>query len=135
MTAHWLPGLDRRAVRHPARPGAARVSEDRRVVVVGGGIAGIAAATALAERGVAVTLVEQHERLGGRVRSWPVTVGAESQTMGRGFHAFFRQYYNLRALLRRTDPTLAALARSRTTRWQWLTGIPTRSAGSPNADR
>ena len=29
--------------------------------------------------------------------------------MSRGFHAFFRQYYNLRALLRRTDPTLARL--------------------------
>ena len=24
--------------------------------------------------------------------------------MSRGFHAFFRQYYNLRALLRRADP-------------------------------
>jgi isorenieratene synthase len=30
--------------------------------------------------------------------------------MERGFHAFFRQYYNLRALLRRVDPTLSSLA-------------------------
>ena len=29
--------------------------------------------------------------------------------MSRGFHAFFRQYYNLRALLRRADPGLARL--------------------------
>ena len=29
--------------------------------------------------------------------------------MNRGFHAFFRQYYNLRALLRRVDPTLSML--------------------------
>ena len=29
--------------------------------------------------------------------------------MSRGFHAFFRQYYNLRALLRRTDPALTGL--------------------------
>ena len=29
--------------------------------------------------------------------------------MSRGFHAFFRQYYNLRSLLRRTDPALASL--------------------------
>ena len=29
--------------------------------------------------------------------------------MERGFHAFFRQYYNLRALIRRIDPTLARL--------------------------
>ena len=30
--------------------------------------------------------------------------------MERGFHAFFRQYYNLRALLRRVDPELSMLA-------------------------
>ena len=29
--------------------------------------------------------------------------------MNRGFHAFFRQYYNLRALLRRADPHLSGL--------------------------
>ena len=29
--------------------------------------------------------------------------------MSRGFHAFFRQYYNLRGLLRRTDPGLSTL--------------------------
>ena len=29
--------------------------------------------------------------------------------MSRGFHAFFRQYYNLRGLLRRTDPGLTRL--------------------------
>lgn len=29
--------------------------------------------------------------------------------MSRGFHAFFRQYYNLRGLLRRTDPGLDRL--------------------------
>ena len=29
--------------------------------------------------------------------------------MNRGFHAFFRQYYNLRALLRRVDPQLSML--------------------------
>ena len=29
--------------------------------------------------------------------------------MSRGFHAFFRQYYNLRSLLRRSDPALERL--------------------------
>ena len=29
--------------------------------------------------------------------------------MERGFHAFFRQYYNLRALMRRVDPELSCL--------------------------
>ncbi len=75
-------------------------------MVIGAGIAGLAAATALAERGVAVTVVEQSPRLGGRVAAWPVGQG---RTMSRGFHAFFRQYYNLRGLLRRVDPALTRL--------------------------
>jgi isorenieratene synthase len=80
------------------------------VAVVGGGIAGLAAATGLAERGVRVVLLEAEATLGGRVRAWPVGLpGDEGGTMSRGFHAFFRQYYNLRALLRRTDPDLSRL--------------------------
>lgn len=80
------------------------------MVVVGGGIAGLAAATGLAERGVAVDVVERHHYLGGRVGGWSETLADGSQTgMNRGFHAFFRQYYNLRDLLRRADPSLSAL--------------------------
>jgi carotenoid phi-ring synthase / carotenoid chi-ring synthase len=86
------------------------LSERPRVVVVGAGIAGIAAATGLAERGVAVDLIESRPYLGGRVGGWSERLpdGAEV-TMNRGFHAFFRQYYNLRNLLRRIDPALAML--------------------------
>ena len=73
--AGWQPGRDARAVRHPAarvaRHGSAASS--RPVVVAGGGIAGIAAAVGLAERGVHVIMVEPHDQLGGRVRSWPVS--------------------------------------------------------------
>jgi isorenieratene synthase len=69
----------------------------------------VTAALALAERGVRVTVLEREDRLGGRVRAWPVGPSADSVRMSRGFHAFFRQYYNLRALLRRTDPTLSRL--------------------------
>lgn len=118
----WVPGRDPRAVRHLAplpRIGREGFSP-RGVVVVGGGIAGLTAAVGLAERGVPVTLVERQETLGGRVRSWPIGLsgsdardgadrGAETATMSRGFHAFFRQYYNLRALLRRGDPALEQL--------------------------
>ena len=107
----WVPGRDSRAVQHaPPRPSVAvRADRPSTAVVVGGGIAGLAAATGLAERGVAVTLVEAAPTLGGRARAWPVAVDGSATSMSRGFHAFFRQYYNLRALLRRTDPTLARL--------------------------
>ncbi len=84
-----LPGRDRRAVLHPAPGGAGRLDSDRHVLVVGGGIAGLAAATVLAERGVRVTLAEATDRPGGRVAAWPL---ADGRTMSRGFHAFFRQY-------------------------------------------
>ena len=103
----WRPGRDARAVRvDPPAPRGTGQGRPR-VVVVGGGIAGLAAATGLAERGVAVTLLEAQPQLGGRVRAWPA--GDGERTMSRGFHAFFRQYYNLRALLRRTDPALERL--------------------------
>ena len=109
--ARWVPGRDRRAVRHPAHPGAARPPTEQappRVVVIGAGIAGLAAAAGLAERGVSVILLERQDQLGGRVRSWSLDDHGE-RTMSRGFHAFFRQYYNLRSLLRRADPSLACL--------------------------
>ncbi|WP_437096949.1 FAD-dependent oxidoreductase [Streptomyces sp. enrichment culture] len=92
-------------------PGARRIEGARpTTAVVGGGVAGLAAATALAERGVAVTLYERQPFLGGRVGGWPVDLSDGTPvTMSRGFHAFFRQYYNLRGLLRRTDPGLERL--------------------------
>ena len=80
------------------------------VAVIGGGIAGLAAACALAERDVDVTVVERESSLGGRVCGWATTLADGSPaTMTRGFHAFFRQYYNLRGLLRRADPGLDRL--------------------------
>jgi carotenoid phi-ring synthase / carotenoid chi-ring synthase len=108
--AQWRPGRDIRAVRHPGAHGAARLTDSSKpVVVAGGGIAGLAAAVGLAERGVPVIMIEPQDQLGGRVRSWPVTHGDDHVTMSRGFHAFFLQYYNLRALLRRVDPDLQSL--------------------------
>jgi len=92
------------------RDGLARVASPRTAVVVGGGLAGVAAAVVLAERGVAVTLVEKERVLGGRVSAWTDTLATgETFEMERGFHAFFRQYYNLRALLGRLDPSLSFL--------------------------
>lgn len=116
MPVHSDGPRDPRRVTHPGRPGRADAGmlDDRpRAVVVGAGIAGLAAATALAERGVRVDVVEREHYLGGRVGGWdePLDDGSGSMTtaMNRGFHAFFRQYYNLRALLRRTDPGLRRL--------------------------
>ncbi|MEA2202909.1 MAG: carotenoid phi-ring synthase / carotenoid chi-ring synthase [Solirubrobacteraceae bacterium] len=93
-------------------PSADALPSRPRVVVVGAGIAGLTAATALADRGVSVDVVEREAYLGGRVGGWTEQREGPDGTdlpMNRGFHAFFRQYYNLRALLRRVDPQLSML--------------------------
>ncbi len=87
-----------------------RADDEGRVVVVGGGLAGVVSALHLAERGLAVTLLEAEPVLGGRASAWQDRLRTgESFEMGRGFHAFFRQYYNLRNLLKRLDPALSML--------------------------
>lgn len=59
------PGVGREAeYEHPAQDGLGR-----RIVVVGAGIAGLAAAETMARRGFAVTVLEKSEQPGGQVRT------------------------------------------------------------------
>ncbi len=58
--------------------------EERAVIIIGGGAAGLAAARTLSAEGVAVTLLEARDRLGGRMhtirsqeRNLPIELGAE----------------------------------------------------------
>ncbi len=97
-----------------AQPGSAsRLARPDRLLtatVIGGGLAGLAAAVVLAEQGVAVTVLEREPFLGGRAGAWTDQLKDGTPfEMERGFHAFFRQYYNLRQLIRRVDPELACL--------------------------
>ena len=104
---------DRRRRTFPAPPGlhsATALASRPRAVVVGAGIAGLAAATGLAERGVSVDVIERENYLGGRVGGWTDHSDGVELAMNRGFHAFFRQYYNLRALLSRVDASLSMLS-------------------------
>lgn len=71
------------------------------VAVVGAGLAGISAASHLAERGFAVTLWEKENHLGGKMGAWTFESKGETLRMEHGFHAFFRQYHNLREYLKR----------------------------------
>jgi isorenieratene synthase len=94
----------------PGGGGADRVPDGVEALVVGGGIAGMSAAVVLAERGVRVTVLEARDFLGGRLSAWSDTIAdGTAQTVEHGFHAFFRQYYNFRSILRRIDPHLGFL--------------------------
>ncbi|MEU6022215.1 FAD-dependent oxidoreductase [Micromonospora sp. NPDC047134] len=94
----------------PGGGGASRVPQPVTALVVGGGIAGVSAAVVLAERGVEVTVLEAAPTLGGRLGAWPQTLAdGTRQVNEHGFHAFFRQYYNWRNILRRIDPKLRFL--------------------------
>jgi len=76
-----------------------QLNQQKSVVVVGAGLAGLACAYELCQRGFKVTLLERSPQLGGKVASWPIQVGNETFMMEHGFHGFFPQYYNLKSLV------------------------------------
>jgi carotenoid phi-ring synthase / carotenoid chi-ring synthase len=81
-----------------------KLSKEKSVGIIGGGLAGVSAAIFLAERGFRVKIFEKEIYLGGKVGSWPVKFDDGYSThVEHGFHAFFRQYYNLRNLLKKID--------------------------------
>src|SRR5919202_5084246 len=77
-----------------------QLSQQKSVVVVGAGLAGLACAYELCQRGFRVTLLERSPQLGGKIASWPIQVGNETFMMEHGFHGFFPQYYNLNNLVK-----------------------------------
>ena len=73
------------------------MSAGRRIVVIGGGLAGIAAALDCAASGAAVTLVEVRRRLGGAAYSFE----RDGMQLDNGQHVFLRCCSAYRALLAR----------------------------------
>lgn len=86
---HQAPAITRRAVLGGVGAGTAAAAlgphasaAGRSVVVVGAGIAGLAAARRLRQAGVDVTILEARPRIGGRIHTWrgwpdtPVDLGA-----------------------------------------------------------
>ncbi|MBD2066627.1 FAD-dependent oxidoreductase [Leptolyngbya sp. FACHB-671] len=81
------------------------LNQPKSVAVVGGGLAGLACAYELSQRGFAVTLLERSAQLGGKVASWEIQVGDQTLMMEHGFHGFFPQYYNLKGLVQEIGAT------------------------------
>lgn len=75
------------------------LASGKEVVVIGAGLAGLACAYQLSQRGFAVTLLERSPNLGGKIASWKIQVDQEEFMMEHGFHGFFPQYYNLNSII------------------------------------
>ncbi len=82
---------------------------DRRVTVVGGGLAGIAAALSCADAGAEVTLVEVRPRLGGAAYSFE----RDGMVLDNGQHVFLRCCTAYRALLARLGTASATTLQPR----------------------
>jgi squalene-associated FAD-dependent desaturase len=88
------------------------VANQSQVIIVGGGLAGLAAAAALAVRGVRVTLFESRPRWGGRASSFVDQVSGETidncQHVAMGCCTNFRHFCRLVEIddLFRTEPRL-----------------------------
>ncbi len=96
----WRLGPYRFTVNRVDAAAPLRRAEPRRVAVIGGGLAGIAAASTLGARGYAVTVFEAKSYLGGKIGSWPVELKpGMTEWVSHGYHAFFRHYYNLNRFL------------------------------------
>ena len=94
----------------------------RRVLVVGGGLAGITAALDCAEAGAEVTLVEVRRRLGGAAYSFE----RDGLRMDNGQHVFLRCCEAYRAMLERLGSTHLVTVQDRL-------DIPVLSPGQPPA--
>ena len=89
--------------------GRANGDGSRRVVVVGGGLAGITAAIALHEAGIDVTLLEARPRLGGATCSF----SRDGLVVDNGQHVFLRCCAAYRGLLARLGMTGAVALQDR----------------------
>jgi carotenoid phi-ring synthase / carotenoid chi-ring synthase len=71
----------------------------RKVLVVGGGVAGLTAAMELSERGYLVTVRESEKQLGGRLSTRLEKLPVGDFKVEHGLHMWFYQYYNFLEIL------------------------------------
>ena len=74
-------------------------NQAKHVIVVGGGMAGLAAASSLAHRGIDVTLLEAASQLGGRARSVAIEFNSQVIQLDNGQHIMLGAYRETLKLL------------------------------------
>jgi isorenieratene synthase len=86
---------------NPDAPLALPSGTRKRVLVIGGGIAGLSAALELSERGYQVTVKEAAAQFGGRLHTRTENLRTGSFRVEHGLHMWFHQYYNFFDILNR----------------------------------
>src|SRR5688572_1159945 len=86
------------------------VGPEADVVVIGGGVAGLSAASSLAERGARVVLLEARPELGGRTSTYPIA--AVQGRADNGQHILMGCYDDTFAFLRRIGAASRAVVQS-----------------------
>jgi len=82
------------------------------VAIIGGGLAGLAAASSLAERDVKTTVLEAGSQIGGRARSVAVEFNGQVTQLDNGQHILLGAYHETLKLLSKVDmPVEQALMR------------------------
>ncbi|XP_070561079.1 carotenoid phi-ring synthase-like isoform X2 [Ptychodera flava] len=104
MTVSALPHAPRHIPPvNPDDPARLPKGITKRVLVAGGGLAGLSAALELAERGYKVTIRESSDRIGGKLFSRPVLKLNRTFSVEHGFHAWFNNYHNFKDIRQRLD--------------------------------
>lgn len=85
----------------PLRLPSNTTTSPRRVLVAGGGLAGLSAALELSERGYHVTIREASDALGGRLSTRNAHLCNQTFAIEHGFHAFFGNYHVLADIRKR----------------------------------
>jgi len=79
------------------------VGQTKKVLVIGGGVAGLSAGIELAQRGYNVTIKEKDDYVGGRVHSEKIHILGRFFNINHGFHAWFHNYFNFQDYLDELD--------------------------------
>jgi hydroxysqualene dehydroxylase len=104
------------------------------VGIIGGGVAGLAAATTLAEKGIETTVLEAGSQLGGRARNVAVEFNSQVVQLDNGQHILLGAYHETLKLLKQigVDEQQAFLRMPLTLEVRSLTKRPSFKLSAPN---